>query len=63
MPEQCWKCADCVFFCPTANKDGTCRRSQPAVVDIGAEAWPLVKADDWCGQFEYPQAVYDRMRL
>ncbi len=31
---------------------GECRRRAPAIAaDTGRAVWPLVAADDWCGEF------------
>lgn len=50
------RCDECKFF----NKhklgpDGECRKSPPVYARFNADwdqiAWPLVKADDWCGEW------------
>lgn len=46
-------CKDCPY-----NPDGfgRCRRNPPSAGMGFASAWPVVKADDWCG--EHPARLY-----
>ena len=61
------KCENCVFFGPgdsraEQNPDGRCRRYTPKVFAVthntcpdilsSQTKWPLVKPNDWCGEFE-----------
>jgi hypothetical protein len=54
-------CADCRFFDASDTRDGYCRRNAPRSHLVAADAgdelrvrgvWPIVAADDWCGQWE-----------
>lgn len=50
-------CSDCRFFedagKETANDSiGICRRQAPRTNEYGVVKWPIVKAGDWCGEFE-----------
>lgn len=54
-------CADCRYFDAVDTRDGYCRRNAPrshlVAADSGDElrvrgVWPIVSAEDWCGQWE-----------
>lgn len=41
-------CANCVYAGGVKRADyRQCRRNPPG----GVDAWPFVRADDWCGEF------------
>jgi len=51
------RCSLCRFFLPRADwladdgePDGRCRKGRPSLE--GAQRWPSVYVDDWCGEFE-----------
>jgi hypothetical protein len=56
-------CHSCAFFDGAAGDErGTCRRNAPRSHLVSADVdpdemrvrgvWPVVAAEDWCGQFE-----------
>lgn len=56
-------CSTCRFFYGIVDRRGACRRSAPVPQPRGPElekreetiaVWPLVFADDWCGEHETP---------
>lgn len=66
MPDH-GRCQDCRFFEPITSQGlvaqkantGRCRRNAPLPVYLSgvmavrrdADHWPLVRPDDWCGEF------------
>ena len=54
------RCAQCEYFNPDVDEGvrgsrGECRALPPGMG--GADDWPLVKLDDWCGCFAERQKV------
>ncbi len=63
------RCDRCVFSGGLAGGAGQCRRYPPrfcpgpddrGVADIIEGEWPIVRKDDWCGEFEVSGAVEKR---
>lgn len=59
MDELCWNCRS--FNYPGQGDSGECRRNSPRVKfsrrddEIGS-VWPVVAAEDWCGEFRPTRA-------
>ena len=57
-------CKACRFYMVTGVMEGICRQRPPHPTIVGGPngqpmtitAWPTVKPDMWCGQFEPTQA-------
>lgn len=48
-------CVMCEFSQVHESNDAWfyCRRRSPSIVAVGAQAvWPIVKTDDWCGEYK-----------
>lgn len=46
------KCKTCEYFKDHGSSVGECRKTRPESNKVTNQAqWPLVKADDWCGDF------------
>jgi hypothetical protein len=46
-------CAECRYFADNAPRSMPleCRRFPPTLMKGGGYAWPLVRRDDWCGEW------------
>lgn len=48
------KCEDCFFYQREQDWAGECRRHAPRPqLDCEIAVWPIVKADDWCGEYDW----------
>jgi hypothetical protein len=53
------RCDACGYFTLVTGVEGTCRRAAPRpgpAADAAAVGWPVVRVDDWCGEY-YPSAA------
>jgi hypothetical protein len=47
-------CKNCKYFKPYSAEDdrGECRKHAPIISVHGLSRWPLVREEEWCGDFE-----------
>lgn len=48
--ERC--CKNCDFYSRFNDSTGSCRRHPPQRQYKDARKWPLVRASEWCGEFD-----------
>ncbi len=51
------QCRRCKFHNAKTGEYGDCRRHAPKPTSVPNWEWPLVAADDWCGEFR-PDAEF-----
>lgn len=50
VPPRCWRC---VYYQPTNETHGECRRRAPSAPSPGTALFAPVRGEaDWCGEFE-----------
>jgi len=60
------QCKECVYYDSRGGQKGHCRKRPPRVTSVVKQqpgvtgdsivdttAWPTVKDEDWCGEFEF----------
>lgn len=62
MPPKGQTCSTCLYFLPQVpplfwEHAGECRRHAPRPLGPPVQCWPLVRPEDWCGEWQKSEAA------